>query len=405
MLITTEICLLSLLLISGVNNACLNSDTLRFLGVVPATAHESHLKSICSSTYAQFRSCVDDKSFEEAIMGRLDVSIRAESAKYSYLHEELENVVAKFKKLSTKMEESGNFPFEVMDQLMRVKNLIPEDVGRLRKQILRSAHNCFAVQSHIAIGSLCLLSSEAATDFVSSTPEDSQLHQQDDSSAGQRGESFAIKVTPQAADEIFTACMPLVQGSCIYRKINKVLALFEGRDTAESDDACPSDLINCLRDQSSCKAEVKNTVLQTFFKPFSSHLIGSDEIASIYGVLRNTVNGFWEKGMKQLFGTYSRLFDLTAAPFEKLTTLTHKSYQYVFNLLRRSGSQLNSTIPLDFENSATSVLPFSKNIQFVVTTDGRDVVADGVASGVYIQNSPLIPALVGLAFVLVQMFV
>jgi hypothetical protein len=405
MLKTTRTSLITLLMIQTVSNACLNGESLRFLGITPVPAHQPQLKSICSQTYSQFRSCVDEKSFDEAIKAGLDVSVRQESAKYSYLHEELENVVGKFKKLTAQTEKNGNFTNEVMNQLVSVKNLIPENVDRLRKQILRSAHNCFAVQSHIAIGSLCLLSSEAATDYVSNLVGEGHSNEANSNRDIQIRESLALKVTTEAADEIFTACMPLVQASCIYRKINKVLALFEGRPLAGLEDECSSHLVDCLNNNGTCQPEIKNKVLETLFKPFSSHLVGSDEIASISGVLRSKINGFWEKGITQLYGTYSHLFNITAAPLEKLTSLTHKSYQYVFKLLGRSEAQLNTTDPITFKHSTPLVPPLDHKIQFIVATDGRDVVADGVASGVYIQNSPLIPALVGLAFVLVQMFV
>jgi len=403
--ITTRVFIWSMLVVSGVHSACLNDSTLRFLGIPPTEPHESQMKSICSSTYAQFRSCVDEKNFDEAIKARLDVSVRSESAKFSYLHEELENVIAKFKKLTLQLEKSGSPSIDMAIQLASVKKLIPDNVGRLRKQILRSAHHCFAVQSHIAIGSLCLLSSEAATDYMSSSSEDSESKTINVNSWNEADEAFVIKVTPQAAGEIFAACVPLVQGSCIYHKIKNILALSEGKASGDSDDPCPADFIDCLSDQSNCKAEVKNAVLEVFFKPFSSHLVGSEEIAHIYGVLRNKVSGYWEQGLKQLMGTYSRLIDLTAAPLEKLTSLTHKSYQYVFNLLGRSHFPSKETSSLDFSKTTQLVLPPDRRIKFVVATDGRDVVADGAASGVYIQNSPLIPALFGLVFVLIQMFV
>lgn len=377
-------------------SSCLNDQTLRRLGFSPAgNAQLPSGKSLCGSIFNHFPSCVEEKPLESLLRQNQRIFSHFEALKYAAISEQLEPVVEKFNKLLQKIDLENFFLTSSAEQrILEVLKLIPQDLSVLVKDIQRAAKNCSQAQNRISVGSFCLLSSNVASDFTFfdgtaffTSDAGSQKSQKSPVRALQAhdaGAAFRIKVTQEAADDVISACLPLVHASCIYKKIAEANSAITDKTFKSVKNVCDSKILNCYGSPSNCNEKVKNQILETFFEPFASKLTTKAEIAQIDCDLTSLIGSLWEKTKHTFANTYEKLSSYTSEKYKKVSDLTELGYQAVSGLFEQIEMKIN--------------------LGYSVSSEGRNVVADGNASGVFMQSAPLFPAFVGLIFIMAQMF-
>lgn len=376
-------------------SSCLNSNTLRRLGFSPAgNAQLPSGKSLCGSIFNQFPSCVEEKPLESLLRQNQRIFSHFEAQKYAAISEQLEPVVEKFNTLIEKIGLENFFlTSNAEKKILEVLKLIPKDLGALVRDIQRAAKNCSQAQNRISVGSFCLLSSNVASDFTfldGTTFSASEYHKKITTSSVRVLQSqnidttFRIKVTQEAADDVISACIPLVHASCIYKKIAEVHSAITDENFKSTKNVCNSKILNCYGSPSNCNEGVKNEILEAFFEPFSSKLTTKTEIAQLDHGLTSLIGSLWERTKETLSSTYERLSSFTSEKYKTVSDLTEHGYNAVSGL---------------FDEIQTRV-----NLGYSVSSEGRNVVADGNASGVFMQSASLFPAFIGLIFIMAQMF-
>ena len=100
--------------------------------------------------------------------------------------------------------------------------------------------------------------------------------------------------------------------------------------------------------------------------------------------MTSLIGSLWEKTKEKLSKTYEKLSSYTSEKYKRVSDFTDLGYKALSGFF----DELQITMSLGYS----------------VSEEGRDVLADGEASGVFVQSASLFPAFVGLVFIMAQMF-
>ena len=294
--------------------------------------------------------------------------------------------------------------------------MMPNNVTALHQNVRMSIPECLNAQTHLSVGSYCLLSSRLASSFmlsldkqttsqnkntklvkttktkkgiVSKNTAESHLLNFNDISNNGRKENLIVKISQEDANKVVDACLPLVYASCLMKKIDEVRSSMTS-ESKQISTQCSPDLTNCLKNPSVCNTEQKTRIFETFFHPFGSRLTGPLEVDRIDDWLTMLVGSFWEKTKDTISGTYEIVSHFTKLNYKKITDLTQQNYERFYSLF------------LGLEERILG----QEWLGYRVSSEGQSVAsdADPVPFNFYSQNAPLFPALIGLLFLLAQMF-
>jgi len=432
-------------LAAATKEACLPRQTLSELGFAPLAGPTAWQSSLCTSVYGNggAQTCVDAAQFEafaKAFQAKNNLDFHART---HALQDGIANYFTKFATLQAAMS-TGQYTDSVStaakNAVLDAQAFVPDDVSAFNYKYTSNMGQCLRAQNKLSLGTLCLLSSSLASDYIvykSQMPDNGVL-------VARRlrvSNPFVVKISAQAADEVIAECMPLARASCGYRKIGEALDIIKNRPARVSSAGCYKEAMACEDRPGLCNSKAKNLLLQSVFKPFGARVYDEAAFKDYDTILtqlggskidrtRQAIANFWSKTVdatKSVGNTtsawYSTAANSTATAYNSavnwFTPIASTAYNSTIGRVTPiATSAYNSTVgwvaPIAtnaYNSTATWVSSAWKRrrlqdaaleVEYYVAPDGRNVAIDGEASGVNPMKGEIFSYALALAFMLLQ---
>jgi hypothetical protein len=383
------LCILpTLLLIGSTFSKCLERNEITNFGWIPL---ERPLKlknpTLCQKIYSKSRACIDQANFQEFLSNIHEIMLEKKTKKYTELHDIIEDLSKKFILLQRKLlfrftYKGKEITKNAREKIDEVVPFLPKMAANLRKKILVNQKNCLSSQMKVIIGSYCILSSENAIkspykNFSKKKVKSVKKFITQDLGLSEKSQKkknfYGLRIEEKTADKIIKSCFPYVKGLCLFKKVLRALDELENfnRSSMLTENLCDEKILEC-KNSSKCSSQNKNKILELIFgKKGEFQDIKPQEMNWLKRVLN----------LSSWFEYFKESFISTKSSLTKNSTQIYDKVKYYLEILERN------TIDL-----------------FVEGEKGIDLFVEGENSGINIESSEVLSIVLGLCFIVLQLF-
>ena len=330
----------------SIKTECLDKEILKDIGFNPLSAPEKvSYPTYCKKINAESKTCVNQKQLGALLNNFQKNRNKKESSSYGVLKGTIEGFIRKFNTMDKKLTEENKFKDEEITEaaklaLEEAKQFMPNKSDELSEQMEKAKTECLAAQNKASVGSICVMSSDIANDFVSvhhksSASADHRVHNHyssniiatDGNSTQLRlleeKKNYLLTVSAQesAANQIIEACYPIIKGACIYRQVGRVMDELKRTDVRDRE-GCYKEMLGCEKNIESCSPKVKILIIQKLFGPFDVNLVNVNKLDEVDDFLTDHYGTTWDKTKK----TAGNAKDSTADFFSKAKNVITENF-------------------------------------------------------------------------------
>ncbi len=397
--------LITLSLFKIILNECLEKENLMNFGWTPLTT-PTFIKnpSLCKMIYSESKACVEQEGFYDFLYNTSSLLYYKKQKQFAEIHDSIEEISQSFKELKNILLrnstfESNEYTIDLIENTFKnAEDFLPEKPIELRHQFLIKYDKCIKAQIKLILGTFCILSSEKASDIVKkekvldlykNSKDNYNFNIQDNIQIDEgiddyqiggnyhmndfEYKNYTLKLEESASDALIDVCLPVVQTSCLYKRIMETFDDLEGKKFLGVNAGCLPDVLECYSEN--CSQKAKNNILEHIFSPFGLKQINTSVINEIKQTLNKKVGG-WYEHIKASF-TYTNLSEKVK---EAKDWFEQKFIKY------------------------SRILEFN-TINYFVNSEGRDIVTEGEYSGIEVESSEILSLVAGFSFIVLQLFV
>jgi hypothetical protein len=306
----------------SIKAGCLRKDALIQIGVEPLDSPITvENPSVCKNILKDSLLCVSEKELKKRLHKLQDENIERSAHAYVELGKVVDNVIRNYNKLQEDVKEKTSFNGKTITEetrkaILEANAFMPKDEEAYQETVKDNTDLCLLIQSKLSVGSVCVLSSDKATNYVDfgngaskqqepkAEPKKEEVKTTDGNdtniaarrlaTTASKNIGFNLTVEENAATELYTACKPYIRAACIYRLVGRVIDGLNYLPLRDRD-GCYSDVMECDANPSNCSLKARTLIFTHLFAPLDNRLVDRKKLEAVNDYLTDNYGTNWEK--------------------------------------------------------------------------------------------------------------